>query len=325
MVATPKISIIVPVYNTDKYLRKCIDSILDQTFTDFEVLLVNDGSTDNSGDICDEYAELDFRVRVFHKENGGVSSARNLGLENILGDYVFFIDADDYLSIDALNLLFLASIKYDADIVVANYYEILNDERRIVDVKVVKDKYEYLRSVLLRQSSFTLWGKLFKAELFVGYRFIPGYNFGEDFMVYPKLIYDALNICKIDDALYFYVRDNVDSYTLSIFKEQYVYQLLQIGTNLIYHFRAYDDEKLSLIIAEFIPMYKIHLLFMSHTNSKAFYRVLREYKLELTEPSLVFNSFKYRLTFLLSNRCPYRLFHKLIKFAVFLNHKTIAL
>lgn len=95
---SPKISVIVPVYNVEKYLRRCIDSILAQTFTGFELLLIDDGSKDKSGEICDEYAKKDSRVRVFHKENGGVSSARNLGLDNALGEWVCFVDADDSVS-----------------------------------------------------------------------------------------------------------------------------------------------------------------------------------------------------------------------------------
>lgn len=92
-----KISVIVPVYNVEKYLRRCIDSILTQTFTDFELLLIDDGSKDESGKICDEYARKDERVRVFHKENGGVSSARNVGLDNARGEYISFCDADDWV------------------------------------------------------------------------------------------------------------------------------------------------------------------------------------------------------------------------------------
>lgn len=95
---TPKISVIVPVYNVEKYLPKCIDSILQQTFTDFELLLIDDGSPDNSGKICDEYAAKDSRIRVFHKENGGASSARNLGLDYAKGEWIAFSDSDDYVS-----------------------------------------------------------------------------------------------------------------------------------------------------------------------------------------------------------------------------------
>ncbi|MEG1313359.1 MAG: glycosyltransferase, partial [Bacilli bacterium] len=95
---SPKLSIIVPVYNVDKYINKCIESILAQTFTDFELLLVNDGSLDSSGSICDEYEKKDSRIKVFHKENGGVSSARNLGLENARGEWIAFVDGDDWIS-----------------------------------------------------------------------------------------------------------------------------------------------------------------------------------------------------------------------------------
>src|SRR5690606_27273688 len=93
----PKVSVIIPVYNAEKYLRECIDSVLAQTFDDFELLLINDGSTDGSGKICDEYAQKDARVKVFHKENGGVSSARNLGLDNAKGEWITFIDSDDWI------------------------------------------------------------------------------------------------------------------------------------------------------------------------------------------------------------------------------------
>ena len=94
----PKVSVIVPVYNTEKYLSRCIDSILAQTYTDFELILVNDGSTDNSGKICDEYAQKDKRIVVIHKENGGVSSARNKGIEKAKGEWIAFVDSDDYIS-----------------------------------------------------------------------------------------------------------------------------------------------------------------------------------------------------------------------------------
>lgn len=112
----PLISVIVPVYNTEKYIRKCIESILRQTFTDFELILVDDGSTDNSGAICDEYAEKDNRVRAFHQENRGVCSARNKGLDNAKGTYVAFVDSDDYIRDIGLEFLLNDIINYNADI-----------------------------------------------------------------------------------------------------------------------------------------------------------------------------------------------------------------
>ena len=104
------ISVIVPVYNTEKYLHRCVDSILAQTFTDFELLLIDDGSTDSSGAICDESAQKDSRVRVFHKENGGVSSARNLGLDKAKGKWVTFVDSDDWIKESFLNKLYINEI-----------------------------------------------------------------------------------------------------------------------------------------------------------------------------------------------------------------------
>lgn len=98
----PKISIIVPVYNVEKYLRKCIDSILNQTFKDFELILIDDGSTDESGKICDEYNLKDNRIKVIHKENGGLSSARNAGLDIAQGEYIGFVDSDDWIESDQI-------------------------------------------------------------------------------------------------------------------------------------------------------------------------------------------------------------------------------
>ncbi|MBA1325633.1 glycosyltransferase [Enterococcus faecium] len=109
-------SIIVPVYKVEKYLRKCVDSILAQTFTDFEVILVDDGSPDNSGKICDEYAEKDNRVRVIHKENGGLSSARNAGIDVARGKYLGFVDSDDYIDEDMYEILYENLKIHDADI-----------------------------------------------------------------------------------------------------------------------------------------------------------------------------------------------------------------
>ena len=113
----PKISVIVPVYNVEQFLPRCINSILAQTFTDFEVLLINDGSADNSGRICDEYAKKDNRIRLFHKGNGGVSSARNIGLKNVKGELICFIDSDDYLDKKFLQRMVKAMEENDVDLV----------------------------------------------------------------------------------------------------------------------------------------------------------------------------------------------------------------
>lgn len=127
----PIISIIVPVYNTEQYLHRCIDSILAQTYTDFELLLIDDGSTDLSGAICDEYAAKDSRVRVFHKENGGASTARNKGIKESRGEWIIFLDSDDYFLPKALDILIGAANKYCVPISHANFYT-EDVERKVV-------------------------------------------------------------------------------------------------------------------------------------------------------------------------------------------------
>ena len=130
----PAISVIVPVYKAEKYLRRCVDSLLAQTFQDFEVLLVDDGSPDRSGEICDEYAKKDSRVRVFHKENGGVSSARNVGLDNAIGEFLTFIDADDWIDVDCFEKGFSLLKQGDLDILQYSYKMISEEDESIISV-----------------------------------------------------------------------------------------------------------------------------------------------------------------------------------------------
>lgn len=141
----PKISVIVPVYNTEKYLQHCIDSILAQTFTDFELLLIDDGSKDGSGVICDKYAAKDKRVKVFHKENGGVSSARNMGLDNAKGEWLIFLDSDDFWSdIDILDVLINSANKIDDVDIVRGEFKIYNQNSGMLKTpNISKKKLNY--------------------------------------------------------------------------------------------------------------------------------------------------------------------------------------
>ena len=168
MNTTPKISVIVPVYNTEKYIHRCIDSILSQTFTDFELLLINDGSKDGSGAICDEYAAKDNRVRVFHKENGGVSSARNLGLDNAKGEWITFCDSDDWVLPSYLaTYIDISSANVDLCIV-----GIIPDYSISSDYQITKTSFNYLGDVkgamsLLNDCQMTgsLCNKLFRVSI----------------------------------------------------------------------------------------------------------------------------------------------------------------
>lgn len=205
----PEISIIVPVYNVEKYLKRCIDSILNQSFTDFELILVDDGSTDNSGKIIDEYAIKDERIKVIHKENGGQGSARNRGLDIAKGNYIGFIDSDDWIHKDMYKILYENIIKYNMDISqidhkptssYINDEDIINEKVHIVDN--ILEEFGNCTSFELLPYIF-VWNKLYKADIWSNFRF-PENKFAEDLRVIYK-IYDKSNkMIKIDRKLYYY-------------------------------------------------------------------------------------------------------------------------
>ena len=172
-----KISVIIPVYNTEKYLHRCIDSVLAQTYQDFELLLIDDGSKDSSGAICDEYAAKDARVRVFHKENGGVSSARRMGVAHSSGEYVYFVDSDDSILPDALQEM-LKCVQSDVDIVVF-------DSRLDGSYSSI----EYAEQ-LLNFQDWAVWSKLYRRTLFDSAIFdLPReIRVGEDFIMNLRLL-----------------------------------------------------------------------------------------------------------------------------------------
>lgn len=154
------ISIIIPIYKAERYLSKCVDSILAQTYADWELLLVDDGSPDNSGELCDEYAAKDKRIKVFHKENGGVSSARNLGLEMMAGEWVTFVDADDWIASDTLERCSTYFNEYE---IVRFSMKMVYDEQddsknRNYIIQSSNSKEEIFSRTLARKSLMCVWG-----------------------------------------------------------------------------------------------------------------------------------------------------------------------
>ena len=168
---SPKISVICPVYKAEKYLHRCVDSILAQTFTDFELLLVDDGSPDKSGEICDDYAAMDIRVRVFHKENGGVTTARKEGVDNATAEWITFIDSDDYIDTSYLDKFYNSS--NGVDLVIASRYN------KTVDSKT------YVRMLLKGKIIHGPVTKLIRRSLFDNnpFAFPLGVSNGEDFIM----------------------------------------------------------------------------------------------------------------------------------------------
>ncbi len=204
----PMISIIVPVYKVESYIRRCIDSILNQTFVDFELILVDDGSPDDSGAICDEYAKKDARIRVIHNQNKGVSAARNTGLDAALGEYISFIDSDDY--VEACYLEKLAGKKSDLSIC-GSYIISEKEEVHIyfpIEDKVSSSNLEQITDLFDRDLLKYVWGKLFKRSIIEAknLRFDTRISLGEDTVFALKYALLCKSFVLISDPLYYYIK-----------------------------------------------------------------------------------------------------------------------
>lgn len=201
----PKISIIVPIYKVEKYLRTCVDSILVQTFKNFELLLINDGSPDNCGNICDEYGFDDSRIKVFHKENGGVSSARNIGLEKAIGEWILFVDADDFLCENALQIL-NEYLTNEEDIMQFSCLVGTNEDLKYFTR--LKTRKHMTLSEYSKMSCFlpTVWNFCFKKSIIDTYnlRFNTSLNYSEDQLFILSYIHDNTIFCNIEEAIYVY-------------------------------------------------------------------------------------------------------------------------
>lgn len=210
------ISVIIPVFKVEKYLSRCIESILNQTYTSIEVILVDDGSPDECGEICDMYAKKDKRVKVIHKENGGQGSARNAGLNVATGDYISFIDSDDWIDKDMYEELLLVAKKTDADIVEAGYRvfrpwkvenKMLNginstEIREYTNIEALKELF--FGPQMLDGISVMVWDKLYKSSLFNdNLRFSEGY-IAEDLEFTPRALYKANKVVKYEKDFYTY-------------------------------------------------------------------------------------------------------------------------
>ena len=185
------ISVIVPVYNVAAYLPQCMESLLNQSYRALEIILIDDGSTDRSGALCDEYAAKDSRVRVIHKENGGAASAKNAGLRVATGEYLSFVDSDDYLEPGAYAFFVEQLEAYQADVVQSGYRDVFPDRRedRILSASVCKyENTEYLRRFTKDWSCALLWDKLYKRSLFDGIFFEEGHIIDDEFFTYQGIM-----------------------------------------------------------------------------------------------------------------------------------------
>ncbi|MCI5606734.1 MAG: glycosyltransferase [Treponema sp.] len=196
---TPKISIIVPVYNVEKYLKRCIDSILAQTFTDFECILIDDGSPDNCPAICDEYAKADKRIKVIHQENKGVSAARNAGLDTAKGEWIGFVDSDDWIEPNMYEQM-LGSVNKNVDVIICSVFGIEN--------KVLKKEFDSSAAVkyLFGDKGFQgyVWSKIIRKEIIGNSRFDTRYKYMEDLSFLYEVFHKCNNFIWNTTPLYHY-------------------------------------------------------------------------------------------------------------------------
>ena len=237
----PKVSVIIPVYNTEKYLSECIDSVLNQTLKDIEVILVNDGSTDNSPAICDQYAATDARVRVIHKENGGVSSARNEGLNHVTGEYYAFVDSDDFIDPNMYYDLYAQAERNQVPLVICSGYyyyyysntcKTINDCTNNIDVLSQEDLFNHFifgRKQGYAVLAISLCCKLYRTEKFRHIKFDESLTLAEDqnYMTFLSVLCD--DFCFIDKPYYYY-RKNTESLTYRPFSEMNC-NILQVLAN----------------------------------------------------------------------------------------------
>lgn len=274
------VSIIVPIYNVENYLAECINSVLVQTYTDFELLLIDDGSKDNSGAICDEYQLKDKRVRVFHKVNGGLSSARNYGLEKANGEYVIFLDSDDYwLKKDCLDNLVRVAIDLDADIVRGEYKEVdefgsdllIKDfSSKLEKQKQILSSAEFYKWIIKGENFSVLF--LFKKKIFdSGLRFDENRCFQEDIELNIRLFCNNFRCVYIPIVFYAYRKRrnsivntyNVahlhDSFLLSYVFDKYYYVAQDLSIKELYRYNSIMMYYWTLDTLSQEPYYKDHI------------------------------------------------------------------
>lgn len=262
----PKVSVIIPVYNAEKYLNRCIDSVLAQTFSDFELLLIDDGSKDRSGEICDEYSKKDRRICIFHKKNEGVSSARNLGLDRAKGVWIAFIDSDDYVNKSYIENL-ISAVKSENQVVIGGYNIVGKDLHYIIEQISLSgsDFIEYIfKSKMIYWSQ--PWARLYNLKVINNnkIRFPVGVNLGEDaiFNINYYCVIDHYTQIKMAD--YNYECSNNDSLTHKIFSFDSEYRTFILW-----------KDSLSQLINRYNIFYNTDEVLWSYGLGRQFVRCLR--------------------------------------------------
>ena len=250
------ISIIIPVYKVEKYLEKCIQSVINQTYENLQIILVDDGSPDNCGKICDEYAKKDHRIEVIHKSNGGLSDARNKGLEIAKGEYIGFVDSDDYIEADMYEVLYNLLKQYNADVSICNFYTVSQGKISIKNADNGINEYnriEILKEILLDKNIQSYaWNKLYKKELFDEIKYPIGKKY-EDIGTTFYLLEKCNKVVVTGKSEYYYINrqdsivNNVTESTITDYIELIIQRYDYIEEN-IKELSSYNKDYLKRIL-----------------------------------------------------------------------------
>lgn len=257
------VSVIVPVYNSEQYLNTCIDSIINQTYPNIEIILVNDGSTDQSGAICEEYAKNDARVKVIHKKNGGNGDARNTGLKHVQGKWIAWIDNDDMMHKRQIEILLSVAEAKKADIVVGGYCAIENDELpedKVIDedfvqrAEVLTDKHLYDDEFIKKRSMIltTPWSKIYKKEIYEGIQY-PARSRHDDTWTTWRTYENAHTVAFIPESLYYW-RNNPNSFS-RVFDTSHFTGIDAYKEQLEYFHAAGRQRYVEIVFAEYTEMF----------------------------------------------------------------------
>ena len=308
----PKVSVIIPVYKSEKYLPACLDSVLAQTFKDFEVICVNDGSPDSCETILNEYSQKDKRIKIINQTNKGQSVARNIGIDNAFGEYLYFVDSDDRLHPQAIEILFEIAEKTNSPITISNRFIKLSKKQKLIllkNISLVKfttHKQPIKDLLKTKYVSSSIWNKLFKREVFGKWKFIEGINF-EDWPLITCIFSEIPFYVSVDIPLYFYndtdestvrspftvrkIQDYVTGikFTYNYYRKQEkkkfwrivqkyrIYQSIKMVLNKVYHAKV--DK--SFLIQEFFKNYnELHsngIILLRDFSLKSLYRLVRLY------------------------------------------------
>lgn len=209
----PLISVVVPVYNVELYIDRCIKSIISQTYTNLEIILVDDGSTDKSGKKCDEYSNKDSRITVIHKVNGGLSDARNCGIEVALGEYITFVDSDDSIAFDMIEYLYGLIKKFRCRMSICSHYVAFREGKKLVNQGNGKEEKLDAKTCIKRlcyhdQVDTSAWAKLYELSIFDNVKFPKGKLFEDIGTIYKTFIESKNVACGFKPKYYYYVREN---------------------------------------------------------------------------------------------------------------------